>query len=117
MPLLLSMQHCTTQVGKLDCQGLARAYVLCASAGLDAPPLLGALRKATRQRLHSMAPHQLVSVLAGLAGLGHQDLLLLDELARWGREQGVLQTLHSDANALRARLAGAQQQQQPCSRS
>jgi len=70
------------QVGQLDCQGLAHAYSQAGSAGLTAPPLLAALRKAVRQRLPNMQPHQLTAVLVSLTVLGQQDQLLLDELAK-----------------------------------
>ncbi len=66
----------------LDCQDLVHAYCQCATAGLAAPPLLAALRKATRQRLPAMRPHQLTALLVALAALGLQDLLLLDDTAR-----------------------------------
>ncbi|KAF8066274.1 RAA3 [Scenedesmus sp. PABB004] len=79
---LLLTQRAATQVGMLDCQGLAHAYAQCAGAGLDAPPLLAALRKATRQRLPAMRPVQLTALLAALAALGSRDMLLLDDLAR-----------------------------------
>jgi hypothetical protein len=44
--------------------------------------LLAALRKSTRQRLGSFKPQQLAGLMAGLAGLGLRDDLLLDETAR-----------------------------------
>eukprot|EP00775_Hariotina_reticulata_P005134 gene5134-5374_t len=64
---LLLTQRATTQAG---------------SAGLTAPPLLAALRKAVRQRLPNMHPHQLTAVLVSLSALGQQDQLLLDEVAK-----------------------------------
>lgn len=70
------------QVGQLDCKGLAHAYIQCAQANLTAPPLLAALRKATRQRLPAMSPQDLTALLAALAALGQQDSLLLDEAAK-----------------------------------
>jgi hypothetical protein len=38
--------------------------------------------------MNLLKPPQLVAVVCGLAGLGHRDLLLMDELARWGRAWG-----------------------------
>lgn len=78
VPLLF---HHALQVGQLDCQGLAHAYTQCASGRLTAPPLLSALRKATRQRLRGMQPQHLTAILVALAGLGQQNPLLLDELS------------------------------------
>jgi hypothetical protein len=70
------------QVGQLDCKGLAHAYTQCATAGLTAPPLLAALRKAARQRLPAMTPGDVAVLMSALAGLGQQDLLLLDDVAK-----------------------------------
>lgn len=70
------------QVGQLTCQGLAHAYSHCAAVNITAAPLLSALRKATRVKLHSMQPADLTALLTALAALGQQDLLYLDEIAR-----------------------------------
>lgn len=70
------------QVGQFDSQGLAHAYTQCAAVGLTAPPLLAALRKATRQQLRGMRPQQLIAVLVALAAMQQQDSLLMDELSK-----------------------------------
>ncbi|KAF6254162.1 hypothetical protein COO60DRAFT_1642574 [Scenedesmus sp. NREL 46B-D3] len=79
---LLLTQRATTQVGQLDCKGLSHAYMQCATAGLSAPPLLAALRKATRQRLPAMVPGDVAVLVVALAALGQQDQLLLDDVAK-----------------------------------
>lgn len=63
---------------------------MLAAAGVAHPPLLGALRRALRQRLNMLKPRQLVAVASGLAGLRHRDLLLTDELAKCAGGGGML---------------------------
>lgn len=73
------------QVGQLPRHDLCRAYCMAADACAPHPPLLAALRRALRQRAGLLKGGQLAAALCGLAALGHRDLLLMDELARWGR--------------------------------
>jgi hypothetical protein len=82
--LFTTLAHCLSlQVGQLSCAGLAHSYSLCASVGVTSGPLLSALRKATRVKLRSFEPAELVTIMSSLAALGQQDLLYLDELSQY----------------------------------
>jgi hypothetical protein len=86
---VLHVSPSLSQVGQLTCQGLAHAYTQCAAVGLNAAPLLAALRKAVRVKLSSMQPADLTAILTALAALGQQDLLYLDEASRWVQAEAL----------------------------